>query len=296
MQWQTLPERSNRFWIHCIIAITKCLGRNVSRILLYPISLYFLIVNNKTRPASRKFFLRALGRQPGFRDFFRQYHTFACSLLDRLAILTKTDTEITVNIQGLEHLERVREIKRGGILVGSHLGGFDILRMMGRTRGGYRVKAVMFGDATPQIVQIFQELNPSLHEDVITVPGPSALLGLWPEVENGLLIGLLGDRPMPGERTLHCSFLGAPALFPTTAAYVADILEIPLLQFFCLKRHWGRYDIIFVPLCFETGGPRDEREQRIRHLTEGYARNLEIHAKQAPYNWFNFHDVWDVAP
>lgn len=296
MQWQSLPERSNQFWIYCIIAITKRLGRSVSRVLLYPISFYFLLINNQTRPASRKFFRHALGREPGFRDYFKHYHTFACSLLDRLAILLETDTGITVHLKGLEHLERVRDQGLGGILVGSHLGGFDILRMLGRTRGGYRVKAVMFGDATPQIVQIFQELNPSLHEDIITVPGPSAVLGLWPELKNGLLIGLLGDRRMPGERALDCHFFGQPALFPTTAPYLADILEVPLLQFFCLKRRWGCYDIIFEPLSFQSGGPRGEREQRIRQLTEQYAQNLEHYARNAPYNWFNFHDVWEVAP
>lgn len=296
MHWQSLPERSNRFWIHCIIVITKRLGRTVSRVLLYPISFYFLLINNQTRSASRKFLHHSLGRDPRFQDFFKQYHTFACSLLDRLAILTETDNDITVKVQGLEHLERVKDQGLGGILVGSHLGGFDILRMIGRTRGGYRVKAVMFGDATPQILQIFQELNPSLHEDIITVPGPSALLGLWPEVQKGLLIGLLGDRVLPGERSLKCLFFDEPVLFPTTAPYLADILEVPLLQFFCLKRHWGSYDIIFEPLSFRSGGPREDREQRIRKLTEQYAQNLEKHAKNAPYNWFNFHDVWEVLP
>lgn len=296
MKWQNLPERSNEFWIHCIIAITRRLGRSVSRVLLYPISLYFLIINNSTRSASRKFFCHALGRKPTFLDFFQQYHTFACSLLDRLAILTEKDDGITIHLKGLEHLERVRDQGIGGILVGSHLGGFDILRMIGRTRGGYRVKAVMFGDATPQIVRIFQELNPSLHEDIITVPGPSAILGLWPEVRKGLMIGLLGDRLMPGERNLVCPFFGKPALFPTTAAYLAEILEIPLLQFFCLKRSWGRYEIIFEPLSFQPGGPRKDREQRIKQLTEQYAQNLEHYAQSAPYNWFNFHDVWELAP
>ena len=154
----------------------------------------------------------------------------------------------------------------------------------------------MFGDATPQIVRIFQEINPDLHEDIITVPGPSALLGLWPEVRKGLMIGLLGDRLMPGERSLRCDFFGEPALFPTTAAYLADILEIPLLQFFCLKRSWGSYEIIFEPLSFDAGGPRNERELRITNLTEQYALNLEHYARCAPYNWFNFHDVWDLEP
>ena len=296
MQWQALPERSNRFWIQFIIGITRILGRPVSRVLLYPISFYFLLLNNQTRSASGRFFRRALGREPSFRDYFRQYHTFACSLLDRLAILTDRDQDIEIHISGLEHLERVRDQGLGGVLVGSHLGGFDILRMIGRTRGGYRVKAVMFGDATPHIVRIFQELNPQLHEDVITVPGPAAILSLWPEVRKGLLIGLLGDRLMPGERSLTCSFLGEPALFPTTAPYLADILEIPILQFFCLMRSWGSYDIIFEPLSFDPGGPRDQREIRVRALTEQYARNQEHYARLAPYNWFNFHDVWALDP
>ena len=45
------------------------------------------------------------------------------------------------------------------------------------------------------------------------------------------------------------------------------------------------------------GGPlhgmaRRERDKRIRELAAAYASRLEHHLLRAPYQWFNFYDVW----
>lgn len=292
MTWHNQKERSDPFWIHLIIRITKTLGRGVSGLLLYPISLYFLLINNRRTASSERYFERVLGRKATLADHYRQYLAFSRSLLDRMAVLLGDDAAITVTLEGLEHLEALRDTGHGGLLVGSHLGNFDILRMIGRTRGGYRVKAVMFGETTPTILEVFQSLNPTLHEDLLTIPGPSALMTFASDIREGLLIGLLGDRILPGERTQLCPFFGELAPFPTTPAHIADILEIPVLQFFCLQKGLGRYHVIFVPLADAMGGDRAGRSERIESLTRRYVENLESHARQAPYNWFNFHDVW----
>lgn len=287
-----VEERSSRFWIILMVRITHALGNRVGQALLYPISLFFLLTNRGTYAASKRFFRKALGHEPRFSDFFRQYHTFASTLFDRMQMLTRPDLALKMNIHGLEDLERASGSGSGCLLVGSHLGSFDIIRMIGKTQGGIKVKIVMFGEATPQIFEVFKSLNPELHEDIVSVPGPSAMIGLAADRDEGRILGLLGDRVLPGERTIRLPFFGETATFATTAGYVADILELPVIQFFCLHKAWGEYDIHFIPLSWPTEASRGHRSERIESLTTRYAANLEYHARKAPHNWFNFHDFW----
>lgn len=294
MNWRELPERSNRFWILLFIRITQMLGRPIARMLLYPITLHFLLVNNQVKVASTSYLTRVLGRKPRFRDYFAQFHCFANVLLDRLAVLTENTSPVNIEFRGLENLEGARKQGRGAVLVGSHLGSIDILRTSTLSIRGYPVKAIMYGQATPTLLEILISINPRLHEELILIPGPSALISLAPEIETGTMIGLLGDRLMPGERAISCPFLGETAKFPLTPALISEILNVPLVQCFCILKENGGYEVTFETISNGREGPRSERERRVDAITRRYVRNLEIQTRRSPYNWFNFHEFWSI--
>ena len=57
----------------------------------------------------------------------------------------------------------------------------------------------------------------------------------------------------------------------------------------------NRYEIRFEPLAdFSSPGElsREERQRRVQEAVIAYARCLERYAREAPDNWFNFHDFW----
>jgi len=149
--WQRLPERSSPFWLATIAWIALHLGSSLVRLLLYPITGYFMVFRNATLPATRRYLRRALEREPRWGDLFRLYHTFACTLVDRLYVLAGRDDRLQLDLHGLEVLDRHAASGQGCLLVGSHLGSFEIIRALGRTRRGLRVKALMDVEATPQI-------------------------------------------------------------------------------------------------------------------------------------------------
>ena len=62
---------------------------------------------------------------------------------------------------------------------------------------------------------------------------------------------------------------------------------------FGLYRGGNRYDLRFEAFCDGEVVPRARRAAHLAALIRGYAARLEHHARQAPYNWFNFYDYWD---
>jgi predicted LPLAT superfamily acyltransferase len=290
--WLEIPERSNLFWFSTVIWIALRVGRWVTRMLLYPITLYFVVFSGRTRTSSREFLRRALGRDCGWPDVFRHYHTFSCTLLDRIYMFAGQGQRLDIRIQGLEVLDSYARSEHGCLLVGAHLGSFEIVRAVGRLRSGYRIKALIYGEGTPRIASLYRKLNPSLFEDIIYMGGVGSLMGIDEHARQGGIIALLGDRSVHAGKRSRCQFFGEPAWFPEAPAQLARILDMPVVLFFCLHRGDGRYDVWFEHLATPHTVTGNERKAAVHGIMQRYAGRLEHYCRLAPYNWFNFYDFW----
>src|SRR3546814_1397522 len=81
--WEQQAERGTPLAITALLWITRTLGRPVARVVLYPVTTYFLMTGSAARRASRDFLSRVLPRPPGWRDVARHFFTFAAVSLDR---------------------------------------------------------------------------------------------------------------------------------------------------------------------------------------------------------------------
>jgi predicted LPLAT superfamily acyltransferase len=259
---------------------------------LFPITAYFMAFSNRTSAASRSYLRRALGREPALSDRFRHYHTFACTLLDRIYALAGRDRQFDISVHHFEILQELVSQGRSCLLVGSHLGSFEMIRAVGRTRGGLRIKALMYRESTPLIASLYQSLNPDLHDDVIYVGTAASLVGLDRHAAEGTLLAVLGDRSVDGEKRVRCQFFGEPAYFPQAPVLLGQILGLPLILFVCLHRGWGRYEVYFEELSGPPPTARNRREEAANAVMQRYAERLEHYCRTAPYNWFNFYDFW----
>ena len=108
--------------------MTRCRARRpIARALLYPICVYYLIFSRQAGRAIRSFLIRALGRPISRRDLYRQYHSFASTLLDRIYLLAGQYGRFDIDIRGLDLLKDRLARGHGCILLGSHLGSFEIV-------------------------------------------------------------------------------------------------------------------------------------------------------------------------
>ena len=294
--WKQRPEGGGRFAIWLIRAIARRGGRLVARALLYPITLYFLAVRRPERLASRAYLARALARPPRLLDVARHVHTFASTILDRVFLLSGQVERFEIRVSGLEALHSQIDRGEGMLLFGSHLGSFDVLRVLARQRPDIQVRVLLDKAHNPAMTQMLDALNPEIARTVIDAgqDGPSIVLAIKQATDEGALVALLVDRARPGEPWLPAPLLGTDAPFPIAPWLIAAALKVPVVLAFGLYRGRNRYDLAFEVFSPGLTIERHNRSQRLAELIGAYARRLEHHVRSAPYNWFNFYDFWQT--
>ena len=293
-EWKQRPEGGGRFAIWLIRSIGRYGGRGVARLLLYPITLYFVLRRAPERVASRAWLTRVRGRPAGLFDVMRHIHTVAATILDRVFLLGERMRRFDVTVRGLDALHRHLDAGRGMLLFGSHLGSFEVLRVLSRQRPEYTVRVVLDKAHNPALTQLLDALDPEVAATVIDAgqDGPGLMLEIQQAVQSGAMVALLVDRAHPGGQSAMVPFFGTEAPFPTTPWMIAAALKAPVVLAFGLYRGGNRYELIFEPFTDGIDVPRAQRGAEIAAAVRRYAARLEAMARSAPYNWFNFYDVW----
>ena len=293
-EWQQRPEGGGRFAILLIRSIARYGGRWLSRPLLIPITLYFLIVRGPERRASRAYLERVLGRPATLWECAKHVHAFASTILDRVFMLSGQFRSFDLQITGLKELHDQIDLGRGVLLFGSHHGSFEALRVLSRERPDVTVRVVMDRGQNATVTQLLEALCPDIAETVIDAAqdGTAITLAICDATEQGALVSLLVDRARGAEPVQWIDFLGAPAPFPSAHFLIAAALKVPVLICFGLYLGGRKYALHFE--LFDPGIelPRRERAQKLHALQERYVRRLEHFVRLAPYNWFNFYDFW----
>ena len=132
--WASHSERSNTFWLWIIRTIALRLGRRAARLLLYPITLFFLIVAREQRKASRIFLSRALQRRASLWDVARHIHTFAATLVDRVYLFTDRHDRLDLRMQDRDVVLDYLKAGQPAIILGSQLGSYVVLPGIGVLR------------------------------------------------------------------------------------------------------------------------------------------------------------------
>jgi predicted LPLAT superfamily acyltransferase len=295
-RWKQRPEGGGWFAIWLIRSISRYGGRAVGRVLLHPITLYFLLRRGPERRASRAWLGRALGRPATLRDVARHIHTFAATILDRVFLLSGELHRFDIAISGLEGLHAQLDGGRGVLLFGSHLGSFEVMRVLARKRPDIGVRVVLDKGHNPAMTQLLDALNPTVAATVIDAAqdGTAIMLEIQSALAAGQLVALLVDRAQPGEPSVAVPFMGGEARLPAAPWQVAAVLGAPVALAFGLYRGGNRYDLRFEPFSDGDAVPRARRAAHVAALIPRYAARLEHHARQAPFNWFNFYDYWDT--
>lgn len=304
--WSRTPERGSLLGMQIMLTSYRLLGRRGFSLLLYPVIGYFWLTGRAQRQASQAYLTRlesfadanGVALPPEPRSSFRHFLRFGEAALDKLAGWRGDITEQQVELVGAEHYQAAINSGQGVLLLGSHLGDLELCRALGSRKQGLRINALVFTRHAARFNALLKQINPDSHLNLIQVQelGADTAILLKEKLERGEWVVIVGDRTSVTreKRVIWADFLGAPAPFPLGPFVLSSVLGCPVYLMFGLKEQ-GRFRVHFEPFADGQPLPRQGRQQILASRVQAYADRLQHHCLQAPLDWFNFFDFWQLT-
>jgi KDO2-lipid IV(A) lauroyltransferase len=195
-----------------------------------------------------------------------------------------------ITIQNKDVYIRVRDQRRGAILVTAHFGPFEVgaAALLGQEK---KVHVVYVSDARRSFDQLRTRLRTKLGISEAPLEGDVAT---WFRLRDALLndevVLIQGDRVLPGHRGVEVPFMGGHIELPTGPAKLAMATGAPIIPIFSIRTALGRCRVeIDDALEVERGAGRVTAEHpAIRTMAAALERRVRAHPEQ----WMVYERAW----
>jgi len=276
-----------------LVLLSHGMGNWIFRFFSWWIATGFFCFSPRRVAVSVKFYAALFperGRLSALKQAWRQYHSFTSVFLDRILLLK--EGRLTHTSEGLEYLAAALEEKKGGILLMSHFGNWEVAARLLHRKG---LRLLLYLGKKHQ-EQIESAQKKSLKEQGIRFIAVDEEGGSPLDIVEGIkflkeggVVSLTGDRLWGKEqRTVTVSFLGHEVVLPEAPYLLALLSGAPLFIFLSFRTGAGRYAITLSPPLYVAAASRREREPAIREAAQTYARMLEGAVRRHPQEWYHF--------
>lgn len=188
---------------------------------------------------------------------------------------------------GLEHLDQAFERGRGVLLVGSHLGDWEIAGIALANRG-YRLSAVSETLGNERINRM--AIRSRAARGIQLIPMEYALKRVYGALRRNEAVGLVIDRPLPPDEGVSVEFFDQRISWPAGPAVLALRTGARIVTGYLVHNEGDDYiGEIFPPLEYETTGDQDADVQRITQQLVSIQESL---IRRYPDQWFMFRRMW----
>lgn len=295
--WLDAKERGGVLAIRFTVFLTTFLGRPFARFITLFVAFYYTLTSPKARAAIRQFHARLSGSELSFFRVYSHMLRFVRCTLDAFFLVSGKSAPFKVTRTGNDYLAKLRDEKKGAILLGAHLGSFYSMRIESAAER-LPLYALMYTANARVLNDALAKLDPDSAARVLQLDpegGLQSLLRVRELLDEGAIIAIMGDRiPLhtAPDRIVRAPFLGAEAPFPAGPFLLASLLKCPVYLTFGLNRDPDTYDLYCEPFADRIVLPRGDRAAGLQKYVTQYAERLEHFAGKAPENWFNFYDFW----
>jgi predicted LPLAT superfamily acyltransferase len=299
-RWRDVREKGSMSGMLFTVFVYRLLGRWVVEAMLWWVVGYFFLKDGRLRRASYQYLSHVHGEplRTRWSEAYRHCLSFARMSLDRFDVWTDRLKAYTFQYHGDEHLTRLKREGRGAILIGAHLGNFDMLRAMASHHNA-KVHILLDSRNAQNFSALLKRFNPKMTTGVIEYDRGSVdtVFDLEKAIQRGEHVALLGDRiasesSRGASRVSPAPFLGGTAYFPQAPFLFAAHLKCPVFLMLGLRRSAQSYDLFVEPLAESVELPEDSRHEALDRYIAAYAARLEHYCRRYPLQWFNFYDFW----
>jgi len=278
-----------------LTALSKIFGVWLFVIVARGIAAGYFFLCPRRAAASARFYRILYADRPrlyGWWCAWRQFQNFTSVFLDRW-LLHDRDA-ITFTFEGREHLIQAVGQGRGGILLMSHMGNWEVgARLLRRNIPQVRLMLFMGRRAEEQIERLQKEdLSASGIRIVAADQKTGSLFDLVEGVgflKAGGFVSMAGDMVWrPDQRVVPARFLGHAVRLPEAPFMLALVSGAPLYVFFASLRGRGRYHFSVSEPMVVAAETRDQRQPAMQRAAQAYADLLEAQVRRHPLEWYHF--------
>jgi predicted LPLAT superfamily acyltransferase len=291
-EWVSHRERGSLLLLKIMAFLSLRCGRRASRIILYGIAIYFFLFGPSARRHSLQYLRLALGRPPTARDRFLQILSFATTIHDRVYLINGQFGKFNISVEGEEMVLAHEPKGHGALMLGAHMGSFEVMHSLSRRQHGLHVAMAMYEENARKIGGILAAINPNWIADIVPLGKIDAMLNIAERLDQGAYVGVLADRTLGEEAVQAVTFLGQKAYVPNGPMRAAAILRCPVFFMAGLYRGKNNYHVVFERVADFSAMSVGSRDIAVRAAIERYVAILERCCRSHPYNWFNFFDFW----
>ena len=216
----------------------------------------------------------------------RSYREYGRTIADFLWAIDLDAARVSrhTRVEGAAHVRALQAEGRGGIVVLSHFGNWD----MGANAAvnlGVPLTTVMAPFGPPAITELVVWARRSNMLEVFTPE--NAARGLIRALRRGRFVCLLCDIPGAGP-TVTVDYCGGPVLFTAVPAWLARVTGAPMLPVVSRRDGSGYAMEIHPPITVERTGDDTAAMQRV-------AAVLEPVVRRHPEQWYPFGEVYADA-
>jgi len=270
------------------IFFIKYLGLRAAYGLLYFVAFYFIFSSYATSKNIYNYYHQRLGfsKMSSLTGIFSSYVQLGKTLIDRVAVTVGLRKKFTFEFDGIQHIQKIIEEGKGGIIFTAHIGNFNISRSFFTevsTEPIY-INMVVTDTEHEQIKNYLNSVTGETHLKLIVVKEDmSHVFKINDAIQNNELLVFAADRSGEGKH-LKADFLGKETQFFQGPFKLAAQKKLPILFAYIMREknfHYHFYARRFTPSSHST-----------QEILMGYTQYLEKMVRKYPAQWFNFYDFW----
>lgn len=224
---------------------------------------------------------------------WKQFTNFTYVYLDRFT--QRHVEQPLLQIEGRENLVAGYENGKGGILLMSHMGNWEVAAHF-LTKILPNIKLLLYmGVRNKEEIEKIQKR--SIQHDGVQVVGVDQDGGSPFDIVHGLhllqqqggFVSMAGDVVWrDDQRTVSGTLLGHCVSLPEAPFILSLVTGAPLIVFFAFRARNGQYRFSAFPPLQIIAKNREQRAIAIKKAAQAYLDHLETAIKRHPFEWFHF--------
>jgi len=274
---------------------TKLLGPWFFILVAKGIATGYFLCNAKTRSISHDFYAVLFPNKSSVYPYYaawKQFLNFTHIYLDR--IIQREVRNLDYSIQGRRHVVATHDQKKGGILLMSHMGNWEVAAHL-LTKVLPELKLLLYmGIRDKEEIEKIQKQ--SVRRDGIRVIGvdqnggsPFDIVEGIRFLRNGGFVSMAGDMVWRSDqRTITGTFLCRQVRIPEAPFALALVSGAPLIVFFAFRTQTGQYRFCALPPIYVNAPKRKDRIEAIQTAAQLYLQHMEAALRIHPFEWYHF--------